>query len=137
MVQGVGRGEGVPKQVQVLQAQLAEVTGQQGQLVVRRRQEPELGEAAHAEGQPRQLVVVQLQVDQFPELAELGREPPQAVLAEVQVLEGALQCGQAEGLAEALQLVVVEDELREAAQVSNGGWQLLDVVVAEVQLAKS
>ena len=102
VVQGVGRGEGVPEQVQVLQAQPAEVAGQQGQLVVRGRQEPQLGEPAHAEGQPLELVVVQLEVDQLPELGELGGQALQAVLTEVQVLEGALQGGQAQGLAEAL-----------------------------------
>ena len=76
MVQGVRLVEGVPKQVQVLQAQTAEAAGQQGQLVVRRRQELQFREAADAEREPHELVVVQLEVDQFPELAELGRQSP-------------------------------------------------------------
>lgn len=52
-------------------------------------------------------------------------------------MEGPLQGGQAESLAECFQVVVVEDELREAAEVTNGGRELLDVVVAEVELAES
>lgn len=54
------------------------------------------------------------------------------ILAEVQELESPLQGGQAEGHAESFQVVVVEDELREAAEVTDGGRELLDVVVAEV-----
>lgn len=137
VVQRVGVDEGVSEQVQVLQAQLLEVAGQHGQLVVCRRQEPELGEAADMEGQAVERVVVQLEVGQLPQLAELGREEPQAVLAEVQPLQGALQRGQAQRHAEGLQVVVVEDELRQAAQVADGGRQLLDVVVAQVQPAES
>lgn len=62
----------------------------------------------------------------------MSGEGLQSILAEVQELEGPLQCGQAEGLAEGFQLVVVEDELREAAQVTDGGREFLDVVVTEV-----
>lgn len=137
MVERVGLDERIAEQVQVLQAEPAEVRGQRGQLVVCRRQEPQLGEPAHAERQTGELVVVQLEVHQFLELAELRREPPQSVLAEVQDLEGPLQRGQAQRLAEGLQVVVVEDELGEAAEVPDGGGELLDVVVAEVQLAES
>ena len=81
------------------------------------------------EGQPHKLVVVQFESDQFPELAELSGKALQSVLAEVQVLQCLLQCGQTEGFAEAIQLVVVEDQLRQAAKVTDGGWQLLDVVI--------
>lgn len=87
------------------------------------------------ERQRNELVVVQLEVHQLSELAELSREAPQSVLAEVQELQGPLQGGQAQGHAESLQVVVVQDELREAAQVADGGGEFLDVVVAEVELA--
>lgn len=132
VVQRVGLGKWVPKKVQVLQAQLAEVTWQQSQLVVRRWQEPQLREVADVERQANEFVVIQFEVDQFSELAEMRGKGPQSVLAEVQVLEGPLQGGQAEGLTEALQVVVVEDELSQAAEVTDGGRELLDVVVTEV-----
>lgn len=89
------------------------------------------------ERQTDELVVVQFEVHQFFELAELSGEGAQAVLAEVQQLQGALQRGQAECLAEGLQVVVVQDELREAAQVSDGGGEFLDVVVTKVKLPES
>ncbi len=63
MVQGVRLDKRISKQVQVLQTQLAEVTGQRGQLVVRRRQEPQLGEPADVERQTNELIVVQFEVD--------------------------------------------------------------------------
>ena len=132
VVQRIGLDERVSEQVKVLQTQLAEVTGQRHQLVVCRRQEPQLRESSDVERQTGELVVVQLQVDQFSELAELGGERLQSILAEVQELEGPLQRGQAQRHAERLQVVVVEDEFREAAEVPDGGRKLLDVVVAEV-----
>lgn len=129
--------ERIPKQVQVLQTQLTEVTRQHRELVMRRRQEPQLGESAHVERQTDKFIVIQLEVHKFSELAELSREGLQAILAEVQELEGPLQGGQAEGHAEGFQVVVVEDELREAAEVADGGREFLDMVVAEVKLAES
>lgn len=137
MVQRVGLDKRVSEQVQVLQAQLAEVTGQHGELVVRRGEEPELGESANVERQTRKLVVVEFQVDEFPQLAELSGEVLQAVLAEVEQLQGPLQSGQAQLHAEGFQVVVVEVELGEAAEVADGGREFLDVVVAQVQLAES
>lgn len=89
------------------------------------------------ERQTNQRVVVQFQVHQFSELAELGRQELQSVLAEVQDLQGPLQGGQAEGVAEGFEMVVVEDEFREAAEVTDGGGEFLDVVVAEVELPES
>lgn len=65
-------------------------------------------------------------------MAELSGQGLQSILAEVQELEGPLQSGQTEGLTEGFQVVVVEDELRQAAEVTNGGREFLDVVVAEV-----
>ncbi len=62
MVQGIWLDKWVSKQVQVLEAQLTEVTGQHSQLVVRRRQEPQLGESADVERQTDELVVVQFEV---------------------------------------------------------------------------
>ncbi|TNN80274.1 hypothetical protein EYF80_009599 [Liparis tanakae] len=132
VVQRVGLDKRIPEQVQVLQTELPEVRRQHGELVVRRRQEAQLGESAHVERQADELVVVQLEVHQLLELAELSGEGLQSVLAEVQQLEGPLQGGQAERLAEGLQVVVVEDELGEAAQVPDGGGEFLDVVVTEV-----
>lgn len=65
-------------------------------------------------------------------MAELSREVLQAVLAEVEELEGPLQRGQTQLHAEGFQVVVVEDEFGEAAEVANGGGELLYVVVAQV-----
>lgn len=121
MVQRIGLDERIPEQVQVLQTQLTEVTRQHSQLVMGCRQEPQLRESADVERQTGELVVVQFEVHQFSELAELIGEAPQPVLAEVQELEGPLQGGQAQGHAEGFQVVVVEDEFREAAEVADGG----------------
>ena len=132
VVQRIGLDERVSEQVKVLQTQLAEVTGQHHQLVVCRRQEPQLRESSDVKRQTGELVVVQFQVDQFSELAELSGERLQSILAEVQELEGPLQRGQAQCHAERFQVVVVEDEFREAAEVPDGGRKFLDVVVAEV-----
>lgn len=104
---------------------------------MRRGEEPQLGESANVERQTRELVVVQFQVDEFPQLAELSGEVLQAVLAEVEQLQGPLQRGQAQLHAEGFQVVVVEVELGEAAEVADGGREFLDVVVAQVQLAES
>ena len=52
------------------------------------------------------------------------------------MLERALEAGETEGRAEGLQVIVVKHQLGERAQVADGGGQLLDVVVAEVQLAE-
>lgn len=54
------------------------------------------------ERQANELVVVQFEVHERSELAELSGERLQSVLAEVQELEGLLQRGQAERLAEDL-----------------------------------
>lgn len=132
VVQRVRLDKRVSKQVQVLQFQLTKVTGQHRQLVMSRRQVPQLRKSADVERQAGELVVVQLEVHQLSELAELGGEGLQAILAEVQQPERPLKGGQAQGHAEGLQVVVVEDELREAAQVTDGGREFLDVVVAEV-----
>lgn len=89
------------------------------------------------ERQTNKLIVVQFEVHQFSELAELSGEGVQAILTEVQELEGLLQGGQAQGLAEGFQVVVVEDEFRQAAEVTDGSREFLDVIVAEVELAES
>lgn len=89
------------------------------------------------ERQTGQLVVVQFKVDQFPESAELGGESLQTIVTEVQEPQAALQGGKTEGVAEGFQVVVVQDEFREAAQITDSGREFLDVVVAEVQLTKS
>lgn len=54
-------------------------------------------------------------------------------MTQVQKLQRFLQCGEAERLAESLQVVVVEDEFGQAAEVADGSRELLDVVVAEVE----
>lgn len=59
MVQRVGLDKRVSEQVQVLQTQLAEVTGQHRELVVRGGEEPQLGESADVKWQTRELVVVE------------------------------------------------------------------------------
>lgn len=132
MVQWVRLDELIPKQVQVLQTQLSEGTRQHSQLIMRRRQVPQLRESADVERQTDELVVVQFEVHQFSELAELSGEGPQTIMTKVQELQGLLQGGQAEGHAEGFQVVVVEDEIREAAEVADGGGEFLDVVVAQV-----
>lgn len=132
MVQWVRLDELIPKQVQVLQAQLSEVTRQHSQVVMRRRQVPQLRESVDVERQTDELVVVQFEVHQFSQLAELSGEGPQTIVTEVQELQGPLQSGQAEGHAEGFQVVIVEDEITEAAEVANGGREFLDVVIAEV-----
>lgn len=137
MVERVGLDEGIPKQVQVFQAQLSKAPGQSGQPVVRRRQVPQLGESADVERQTAELVVVQFEVDQLSELAELGGESPQPIVTEVQEPQAVLQRGQTEGVAEGFQVVAVQNQVREAAEITDGGRKLLDVVVAEVQLPKS
>lgn len=48
-----------------------------------------------------------------------------------------MQGGETEGLTEGLQVVVVEDELRQAAKVADGGGEFLDVVVTEIKFTKS
>lgn len=137
MVERVGLDERIPKQVQVFQTQLSKFPGQSGQPVVRRRQVPQLGESADVERQTGQLVAVQFKVDQFPEPAELGGESPQAIVTEVEELQAVLQRGKTEGVAEGFQVVVVQQEFREAAEITDSGGECLDVVVAEVQLTKS
>lgn len=137
VVERVGLDEGIPKQVQVLQTQLPKPPGQSGQPVVRRRQVPQLGESAHVERQTAELVVVQFEVDQLSEPAEVGGEGRQAIVTQVQELQAVLQRGKTEGVAEGLQVVVVQNQVRQAAQIPDSGRQLLDVVVAEVQPTKS
>lgn len=90
MVQRVRLDEWISKQVQVLQTQPTEITGQHGQLVVRCWQEPQLGESANVERQTDEFVVVQFEVYQFSELAKLSGEGLQSILTEVQDLEGPL-----------------------------------------------
>lgn len=53
------------------------------------------------------------------------------------MLEGALQGGQAERLAEGFQVVIVKDKFRKAAEVTDGGGEFLDVVVTEIELPQS
>lgn len=89
------------------------------------------------ERQTGELVVVQFKVDQFSELAELGGESPQTIVTEVQEPQAVLQGGKTEGVAEGFQVVVVQNEVREAVEVTDSEREFLDVVVAEVQLTKS
>ena len=51
--------------------------------------------------------MVQLEVDQLPQLAKLGWESLETVVTQVQDLERAAQAGEAQGLAEDLQVVIV------------------------------
>lgn len=88
-------------------------------------------------GQTGELVVVQFKVDQFSQPAEMSGERLQTIVTEVQELQTLLQGGKAKGIAEGFQVVVVQHEVREAAEVTDGSRQFLDVVVAEVQLTKT
>lgn len=121
MVERVGLDERIPKQIQVFQTQLSEIPGQRGQPVVRRRQIPELGQSADVKRQTGELVVVQFEIDQFLEPAEMSGESLQTIVTEVQEMQAVLQGGKTKGVAEGLQVVIVQHQVREAAQVPDGG----------------
>lgn len=57
-------------------------------------------------------------------------------MAEVQALERLLKGGGAQGTAEGLQVIVVQVELLKEDQVTDGGRQLLNVVMAEVEFSE-
>lgn len=121
MVERVGLDERIPKQIQVFQTQLSEIPRQRGQPVVRRRQIPELRQSADVKRQTGELVVVQFEIDQFLEPAEMSGESPQTIVTEVQEMQAVLQGGKTKGVAEGLQVVIVQHQVREAAQVPDGG----------------
>lgn len=121
VVERVGLDERIPKQVQVFQTQLAKLPGQCGQLVVRRGQVPQLRQAADVKRQGGELVVVQFEVDQLSEAAEMSGESPQTIVTEVQEMQAVLQRGKAKGVAEGFQVVIVQHQVGEAAEVTDGG----------------
>lgn len=121
MVERVGLDERIPKQIQVFQTQLSKIPGQRGQLVVRRGQIPELRQLADVKRQTGELVVVQFEIDQFSEPAEMSGESPQTIVTEVQEMQAALQGGKTKGVAEGFQVVIVQHQVGEAAQVPDGG----------------
>lgn len=92
---------------------------------------------ANPEGQSKETVVIQLQVNEFLQPAKLHREGRDLVLAEIEGLERLLEGGIAESRTKGLQVVVLQTELLQPHQVSNGLWQLLDTIVTQVQLPET